>query len=109
MSIAESMISKSHPQCHSQAQSQDIDSLRNFLKIKVIFEKMNKCRNLPKWAVIAVITLLCIAIISGTAVAIEFILSKQAVEVQGRLDKRMIEINGEKFWEKEESNDVDFN
>ena len=103
VSIAESMISKSHTQCHSQAQSQDTE------KIKVIFEKMNKCCNLPKWAVIAVITLLCIAIISGTAVAIVFILSKQAVEVQGRLDKRMVEINGEKLWEEEESNDVNFN
>ena len=58
VSIAESMISKSQTQCHSQAQSQDI------VKIKVIFEKMNKCCNLPKWAVIAVIALLCIAIIS---------------------------------------------
>ena len=41
--------------------------------------------------------------------AIVFILSKQTVEVQGRLDKRMTEINGEKYWEKEESNDVNFN
>ena len=108
-STAESTISKCHPQSHFQTQSQDIDSLENFVKIKVIFENMNRCCNLPKWLVIAVITLLCIAIISATAVVIVFILSKQAVEVQGRLDKRMIEINGERYWEKEESNDVNFN
>ena len=60
---------------------------------EVFIEKMKTCCNLPKWAVMAVTSLLYVTIVSGTAVAIVFILSKQALEVQGRIDKRMIDIN----------------